>query len=86
MGVIIPRKALLFITVLVLLCYSIQLTSGGWVTKAAKVIGKINKAFDCKPCYIPCKTGCKKFFKKTDSSSQFDSCVRVCKKTCKCEL
>jgi hypothetical protein len=87
MGSAIQKRTLFFIIAVLLLCYSVQVTSGvllGIVGKIIKTIGDVNEASGCKLCYVPCKAGCKKLLKK--SSSNYDACVKVCEKTCKCEL
>jgi hypothetical protein len=89
MGAVTQKDTLLFITVLLLLCYSVRLTSGGFgkiIKNVVKVAKNINDATGCHLCYVPCEIGCKKVFDKSKSSTQFDSCIKVCKKTCKCEL
>jgi len=90
MGAITSKTTLSFIIVLLLLCYSIQLTSDGFRKTIKNIIeiGKvINKETDCQLCYAPCKKGCKEVFEKSKSSSQLDNCIKICKKkACKCEL
>jgi NAD-dependent dihydropyrimidine dehydrogenase PreA subunit len=89
MDAFIPKITVSFITVLLLLCYSISLTSCGLsdkIKKAVKVVQNINNATGCRLCYFACKEGWKKFIKKTISTSQYDGCVKICKTTCNCEL
>jgi hypothetical protein len=79
----------LFIVVVLLLCYSVQLTSCGFKTnfkKLVDVVKVLNNVTDCRLCYAPCKAGCKKVFEMPKSIDRFNGRIKKCKKVCKCEL